>query len=81
MKGAEFSSHRRAPTAAWQSQSHILVDTVIHDLQFNDNIGLPLIFAGRFILEGELSLTMGNCGTPNVSEINRRLRCYNRLET
>jgi hypothetical protein len=38
MKGAEFSSHRRAPTAAWQSQSHILVDTVIHDLQFNDNI-------------------------------------------
>jgi hypothetical protein len=54
---------------------------VIHDLQFNDNIGLPLIFAGRFILEGELSLTMGNCGTPNVSEINRRLRCYNRLET
>jgi hypothetical protein len=31
MKGANFSSHR-------QNQSHILVDAMIHDLQFNDNI-------------------------------------------
>jgi hypothetical protein len=37
-KGANLSSHRRAPTGAWQSQSHILVDTRIHDLQGNDNV-------------------------------------------
>jgi|HubBroStandDraft_4_1064222.scaffolds.fasta_scaffold13287_2 hypothetical protein len=50
MKGANFSSHRRAPTAGWQSQSRILVDTVIHDLQFK-TISSPSIFAEMFILQ------------------------------
>ena len=49
-KGPNFTSHRRASTAGWQNQSHILVDTVIHDLQWGNDTGVsaPLTGSSKF---------------------------------